>query len=346
MNRIGIMTWYFGANYGALAQSISLYKTVCSLGYECVMINYKPEGYIKTILVANTPPKWKRLIHLGKTIKGIKKCISLSGYKYFIESTKVYSAKEIDELGLECIIFGSDAIFNIKHPLCNSLYYGVNIQTKKISFSPSCEYLSVDTELSSDCKQSLLEMSSLSVRDTNTYKLIYNNTKLEPVITLDPTFLYDFNDIRSEINIGEYILIYSFSDWSNYKNKLINYARDNGLVIISIGKYLEWADYSFADASFEMWVTSFRYAKLVMTDSFHGTVFSLKNRKQIVLCGRSDKESKISSLLKQLEVNINIYHGEDVEEYLNKNFIEYDYIQQVIESEKQKSIEFLKNALL
>lgn len=70
-------------------------------------------------------------------------------------------------------------------------------------------------------------------------------------------------------------------------------------------------------------VSSFSFAELVITDSFHGTVFSLKNQKQIVLCGRKDKESKIRSLLDQLDIKISIYDGESIDKYLVKNTIDY-----------------------
>lgn len=347
MKRVGIMTWYYGANYGAIAQSVALYNTVCSLGYECVMINYRPQEYLKTVVGANIPKKGKRLWHMGETIKGIKKCISLSKTKeYLQESKKVKTAKEIDDLQLDCIIFGSDAIFNIKHPLCDSLYYGVGIKTKKITYSPSCEYLDVNTELPSEYRKSLLEMKQISVRDQNTYDLIKRNIDYEALITLDPTFLYDFSDISSSEKLENYILIYSFSEWSEYKTQIINYAKKNNLEIISLGMQRDWADKSFTDSSFELWIESFRKAEFVITDSFHGTVFSLKNNKQIVLCGRSDKAAKINSLLQQLSVNIDVYKGENLEQYLEKNYINYNRVQISIESRKEESVEYLKKALI
>lgn len=347
MKRVGIMTWYYGANYGAIAQSVALYNTVCSLGYECVMINYRPPKYLKTIIEANIPKKGKRLRYIGETIKGLNKCVSLSKTKkYLQESKKVSTAKEIDDLQLDCIIFGSDAIFNIKHPLCDSLYYGVGIQTKKITYSPSCEYLDANTKLPDEYRKSLLEMTQISVRDKNTYELIQRNINYKSFITLDPTFLYDFSDICSNEKLENYILIYSFSDWSEYKNQILNYAKKKNLGIISLGMQRDWADKSFADASFEIWIDSFRNAEFVITDSFHGTVFSLKNQKQIVLCGRIDKAAKINSLLEQLNVNINMYRGENIEKYLEGNYINYKFVQTCIESKKKESLEYLKKALI
>lgn len=345
MKHIGIMTWYFGANYGAVAQSIALYRTIKQLGFDCDMIKYRPEKTLKTILVANIPPKGKRFKELGKTIHALKKCIKLSEHKYITETKRVRNAKEIDALGLDAIVFGSDAIFNYKHPLFTPLYFGADIKTKKLSFSPSCEHADVNCVLPEECTRSLREMSGLSVRDSNTSALVHKNTGIEPIITLDPTFLQDFSDISAPISDERYLLVYSFSNWEVYKESLTSYAHDHGLKIISAGNQFDWADQSFPEASFEMWISAFRDAALVLTDSFHGTAFSLKNHKQIILCGRDDKKSKIASMLAQLDAAIDIYHGESVEQYLQNNRIDYLRTQKRIDEENEKANAYLTKAL-
>lgn len=343
--KVGIMTWYFGANYGAIAQSLALYHTIKILGYDCCLINYRPDKYKKTLLNANLPPKWKRIIHFNETIEGIKKCKVLGDCKRFQESKPVHTADEIDNLGLDYIVFGSDAIFNLRHPLCDKIYYGVGIHTKKITYSPSCEYLDFDEVLPEEYGKSLKEMNAISVRDVNTAKLILRNTSIKAILTLDPTFLYEFSEYRTRTIDKKYILVYSFSDWKQYLNEIIKYAEEKNLLIVSIGSRLEWADISLPYADFDEWVSVFVFAELVITDSFHGTVFSLKNQKQIVLCGRRDKESKIMSLLKQLNIEVPVYKGEPIAEYLKVNFIDYYKAQNYIESEKKKSLCYLKNAL-
>jgi hypothetical protein len=345
MNKIGIMTWYFGANYGALAQSIALHNTINSLGYESLMINYKPKHYIQTIINVNLPPLRKRLFQPAKILNGFGKCYKLSDNSKFRTSKRVNTAEDIDSLGLECVVLGSDAIFNTDHPLCSQLYYGVNIKTKKITYSPSCEYLNENTKLPRKYVDSLLEMKAISVRDINTFKLIKNNTGIVPLITLDPTFLFDFSSYCKKFIQGKYILIYSFSEWNEYKEQIIAYAKGEKLKIVSIGNTLKWADFSYPKASFEDWVSSFTNANFVMTDSYHGTIFSIKNKKQIVLCGREDKKSKILSLLVELGISIDMYKGENVGEYLKSNQIEYCRVQNNIDEEKSKSINYLIEAL-
>ena len=82
-----------------------------------------------------------------------------------------------------------------------------------------------------------------------------------------------------------------------------------------------------------------------MTDSFHGTIFSIKNRKQIILCGRKDKRAKIDSLLNQIGILVEVYEGENVDQYLTKNKIDYTEKQPVIDREIEKSLNYLIDAL-
>ena len=345
MKKIGIVTWYFGANYGAMAQSIALYRTIKDLGYSCDMVNYRPSGYKKTIIVTSIPKRKDRLKKLDITVHGLVKCYKLTRLKYLTQTSRVKSAKEIDNLGFDGIVFGSDAIFNHQHLLFTPLYYGVGVKTKKITYSPSCEFASEGSTLPKEYCDSLCEMQALSVRDSNTYSLVRNNTGIEPVITLDPTFLQDFSDIRCPISSEPYLLVYSFTDWKDYNNSIRDYAQKHSLKVISVGNKVDWADKSFPDASFEQWISAFRDATVVITDSFHGTVFSLKNQKQIVLCGREDKKAKITSLLTQLGAMIDIYKGERIENYLLKNNIDYCVSQPIIDREIANSYNYLKNAL-
>lgn len=346
MKNVGIMTWYFGANYGAVAQSIALYKTINALGYECKMINYRPANYWRVILSSNLPPKYRRIIHLQSSLTGLRKIRKLTHMSCMEETQKVFNAKDIDNLKLDHIVFGSDAIFNIRHRLYDPIYFGTGISTSKSTYSPSCEYLSPETVLPEQCIQSLEEMKAVSVRDRNTFDLIYKNTNIEPTITVDHTFLYDFKEFQCDLRIKKYILIYSFSDWIDFKNEIKKYAEEKGLLILCVGRNSSWADISFPAASFEEWISAFKNAELVMTDSFHGTVFSLKNQRQLILCGRKDKMAKISSLLNQFDANIEIYEGTDLSRYLEKNRIHYDKSCELMEDERQKSLSYLRSSLV
>lgn len=345
--KIGVLTWYFGANYGAQAQAYALQQVITSLGAECVMINYHPPTYKKVnIAVSMNYKHLKR--HPILAISCLVRCYNFSkGNKRYNQSVSVCNGEQIDELGVDCIVFGSDAIFNVLHKMYTDLYMGVGINKKrKVAYAPSCEDLPADYKLKADCIESIKQFSHVAVRDKNTKKLIEFNTGVDAEIVLDPTLLYDFQEITSLWREKNYILIYSFSDWDIYKTELQQFACSRKLRIIAVGRYCAWADRSYNAASFEKWICSFRNAAYVFTDSFHGTVFAIKNEKEIILCGRKDKEEKIKSLLCDAGISRRFYNGEEsIEHYLENSPIDYREVRNNISECIEHSKTFLKNSL-
>lgn len=345
--KIGILTWYYGANYGAKAQAYALYKVTSDFGHSVEMVNYKAENYKSINIGTNlnvVHAKHHPLLYMQCLLR-VKKFSQIN--KYFDETVAVKTGEDVDRLGLDCVIFGSDAIFNVEHKLFDKIYMGVGIkETKKISYAPSCEDLSPDFKLSEECINSLQHFSSLSVRDKNTKQLLLQNTQIDAVEVLDPTLLYDFMDINTVWEENNYLLIYTFSDWSVFQTQIQAFAKEKGLRIVAIGRKCKWADKSYMSASFEQWICSFRNASYVFTDSFHGTVFSIKNNKQIILSSRPDKRAKIESLLKMAGISRRFYDGLDsIENYINKSAIDYSIVNQNIRKLIDCSIEYLQKSL-
>lgn len=345
--KVGILTWYFGANYGAKAQSYALMKTLFNMGHDTYMINYKPDIYKKMNIKTSINIK-KRKLHPILVVKGLIRNRRFEKFNaHYNETTSVENGKDIDKLHLDYVVFGSDAVFNVWHKLFRPVYMGVGInKTKKISYAPSCEYLDPEFVLDEDCIESLKEFQSISVRDENTRKLIKNNTDIDPVSLLDPTLLYDFKDITCNWKEDKYILIYAFHDWEKYQNELREFARAKDLKIIAIGRYCKWADKSYMAASFEQWICSFRNASYVFTDSFHGTVFAIKNNKEMILCSRADKEEKIKSLLNDFGIKRGFYDGSKaIGTYLKEQPIDFNQVGENMKRLVNKSKSYLESGI-
>lgn len=89
------------------------------------------------------------------------------------------------------------------------------------------------------------------------------------------------------------MLVYAFSSWDEYCLPIIKYAKEHKLKILCLGQELKWADKSVENATFEEWITAFRHADCVVTDSFHGTVFSLKNKNKLFSVEEMIKKQKL-----------------------------------------------------
>ena len=343
--KIVILTWYYAFNYGARAHSYALYKIIQEMGHECVMIAYHPSYAIQSnIDVSFGFSNRKR--HPILVLRSLNRCRKLSNdEKRFCKTRTVKSASEIDALGLDAIILGSDEVFNLQHPCFSKIYYGVGIiNTPCFSYAPSAGQVSADTVLNPEIINSLRHMKAISVRDENTKKLIENNIACKVKIVSDPTLLYDFSDIRKSFPVKNYLLIYAFDVYNDYRKQIEDYAKNNGMKIVSLLNRISWADYSMDMADFETWVSAFHNAKIVVTDSFHGLVFSIKSKKDFVIIKRGDKVNKIDRLLEQLGIVKPYYKGESIEGYIREK-IDYKRVEERLDRIKCDSIEYIKSSL-
>jgi len=89
-------------------------------------------------------------------------------------------------------------------------------------------------------------------------------------------------------------------------------------------------------------------AKYVLTNSFHGMVFSILNRKNFWVFTRGNMNSRIYSLLEILGLQDRIIDSDKIDE-VNKidisSEVDYNKVYQILEKEKEKSLNFLKQAL-
>lgn len=88
---------------------------------------------------------------------------------------------------------------------------------------------------------------------------------------------------------------------------------------------------------------AFKNATLVVTDSFHGTVFALKNKKDFVILGRYDKVNKINNLLSGFDIKRKFYENNtSIDEYLSIDKLDYEIVNKKIDSCINSSIDYLK----
>lgn len=258
---------------------------------------------------------------------------------------RVKNADDINKCSYDAVLLGSDEILRVVHPQANKIYYGVGISGFKFIFAASAGQTDCNTVLDDDVKNSLKEMVSISVRGENTKKLIENNIETPVDIVLDPTLLYDFDEFKEEFEEDNFILLYAFYDVDVIKDQLIEYAKQKGYIIISLLKFYDWVDKSILNINVEEWLSAFKKAKLVVTDSFHAVCFSIKNRKEVIPIGSSDKINKIKDLLQLLEINRSFYIKERIEDILNEP-IDYDRAYKILDDYRNMSLKKLDETLL
>ena len=345
---IGILTWFCGMNYGAQAQAYALQNTLKQMGHTCKIIAYYPDNYkYKNLKMSlNIEPKWYK--HPRQILYSLRRMIQ---FKKFIKmhptTVRINNISQVDSLNLDLIIIGSDEVVNCIHPFHTDAYFGVNIKKIPIMYyAPSSGALDEKYVVNDSIKNSLLRFIALAGRDKHTCQFLYNNTGRTAIQVLDPTMLYDFCEFVTKTTFENYILLYSFSSMTDYQDEIMHYAKEEGKIVISVGRYYKWADISLPYASVPEWVSLFANASIVITDSFHGLVFSIKYNKEFVLLGRNDKMNKNNDLLNELNISRTYWAKEqDISQYLKDNKIDYDSVNYILHTRIQESLEYIKKNL-
>lgn len=369
--KIGLLTLPLIDNYGGIIQITALNTYLKSEGYEVYHLN-KRYNITPVKQLARKLFKWNPFYWVYDFNDHAKKHRYIKNLNEFIaieltNSTKnIYSSlqltKKVGDLKLDAVIVGSDQVWRMQYIKQNYEDYFLGFldsnKISKIAYAASFGTNEWENKNNISSVENLLkDFKSISVReDSGVFicKNTFNINKVEHV--LDPTFLPHLTyyetiinreyKSKKEVGLFNYVL-----DKSPKKAEIIgNIAEQLHLKIDSI--YLEnnlrdFSNKKILKPSIGEWLYHFKNAKFVVTDSFHGTVFSIIFNKQFIAIGNKTRGiTRFTSLLKSLDLS-NRFILDDNEHYLSiiKQTIDYNLVNRKLEQLKLHSIKFLKNAL-
>lgn len=376
MKKIGLLTFHYSNNYGGVLQTLSLYNTVKSLGYDVEVINYIPSGYKPYNIISNLELRK----NVFKNIKGIKMldvlkkanimnkyCASIINKFNIYRNNNMNLSQQVDEHSLKTIlntystiIVGSDQVWNPSQRKSPTYFlnFGDKYSGKKISYAADSTTKDVSNEDVQVLKNALSEFHHISVRNDHSYDFVNMLINREVEIVADPTLLFDPQTFAKNEDIKEeYILTYILGKEINGSHeKVIEKIRNRygNIPVYSIKiptmnfELSHFADKVFYDLNPDEWISMFKNAKFVYTDSFHGVLFSLKYHKPFLAY-------YIEKLRATRFIDLGKRYG--IEKYIIQNTSEIDEnkildrlpdfyaVDKIIELQKKKSIEFLSEAL-
>lgn len=200
-----------------------------------------------------------------------------------------------------------------------------------------------------------------SVRDTNTYNVISELSNKKPVTNMDPVLMYDFyseledtklSDKQKELMSKPYMIVYAYPNRLKEQEiqKLKQFAKEKELMIYGISGYQAYADEMIYDAPLNI-LQYFKHAQYVVTDTFHGTIFSVINNKPFATIVRKSinggygNQEKLEDLLKKLELKERFtFDGEDIVRILDTQIF-YQKTNEIIRSERVKAKAYLAEVI-
>lgn len=310
MKKVRIVTYIRAYNYGAVLQCYALSKCLNDMGANCDVLDYYPEVFRDTYKMKAHPTlRHPRVGYLLKRISILKTLIIRNNnFKKFISKNIPLSKKQyisIEQLknyqsDVDCYIAGSDQVWShvwSKFDPVFFLDFPDAIRKKRYSYAASFGFVSFPEEFRSDFFRRLKGYSQYSVREYSALSLVEEATGIEARVDCDPTLLLKTEIWESMVGdrlIPEkYILLYytSKSDLLHKKAEMLR--RVTGYKVIALpclmdlsvlsGKYEKsYGNGTLASASPEDFLNLFKYAEYVLTNTFHGTIFSIIFHKKFV----------------------------------------------------------------
>lgn len=121
------------------------------------------------------------------------------------------------------------------------------------------------------------------------------------------------------------------------------YAHSKNLILISALRYLEWCDYNIGESPFEV-LAYFDAAEFIITDTFHGTMFSVIFEKDFLVTSVTSR--KLDEILCLFHVKERVISACDEIGKMMSTHINYDLVNQILIKKVQESKDFLDTALI
>lgn len=368
---IGIITYHLSTNYGAVLQVYALQKVLANMGYSSEIIDYNnPKKALSSL------PHYRRIQHfmwhkvVKKMLVGTKRQKRTDEFrqKHLQISTKKYldsKTLHLDPPYYDAYITGSDQVWNPKIHNNDSSYFLTFAPKgkRRISYAASFGVSKIPDRFADDYTKWLNQIDYLSTREIEGQQIIKKLTGRQAEITLDPTLLLEqeeWNQIADPYKSSKsYILCYYMPGDKLVNESITQLAQQvssfTGWKIINIGQkeYMRLNPLinSIFDAGPAQFLGLFQNASFVVTNSFHGTAFSINYKKPffVPINLSLPPEKALSSRITTLLETLNLEHrlvpaGKDLPKV---DIFEMDYqtADTILQQKKQISIEFLRNAL-
>ncbi|OUQ27966.1 hypothetical protein B5E77_03885 [Lachnoclostridium sp. An131] len=369
MYKIGILTFYDSDNYGTCLQAFALSNIIRNLGYESNILNFNRKENSKK----------KSKISIIKKL-GLKKTIILLISKKAIEKQKKYfvqfrnklpitskkydsfNALKLDANKYNGFVTGSDMVWSWESKEFLDIYFlKFAPEGKKIAYAPSFGNSWSQIEAVKYYSKALKSIDFCSCRELNGVKFIEEISKKQCELVLDPTFLMTADEWKITFNLKEknhtskkIALCYMFGDLNKDFLKKLEKVTEKEYEIQYIPGTLKQYIYEYVHNRDVCGPSEFlqRYcmADVIITNTYHGLVFSLIFNKPFILLHRDNREYWVKHEERMVSL-LNILGLSDryltLNSDISKKSFELDYtsINNKIESLRKSSKKYLYESL-
>ena len=325
--KIGILTFHWATNYGAVLQCYALQEYLKSLGHDVEIINYKPHLFDDNVF---TFLRFRKFLHIGDYLNNCKKEAALNDFRssHLHQTERIYACKDMAYIAnrYDAIVSGSDQVVNPsfllngegKGIVSPTYFLGFPFDGKRIGYALSFGCVTYPENARKIASNYLKDFDIVSVRENTGIEIAKSMGRNDALVVPDPTILQlpDFyHNIADKCTIQESRpYIYSY---------FIRHLADRKLSIKSLfeKELIIWNNED-GDYTMQGWLGKIKNAAFVVTDSFHCVVMCLKFHKPFVVVteqkGNVGMNDRLYTLLERVGLSDNIvYKGQlkDIEPF-------------------------------
>lgn len=361
--KVSIITLHRITNFGSLLQTYATQKYIESLGYDTEVVDFVPDGItfkrgvwpkgasFASKAIKFAPLLFCNVLQFSMVDKYLKENIKTTAVRYNNYKELVENVPKAD-----IYLSGSDQVWNTQNNNPEDdlrAYYLCFVPENKRKIAYAGSFGKEDFSDAEKAKISgwLKSYDYISVREDAALKTLESMDVSGEWVT-DPTLLISQSEWREFCKKAPpepgYVFVYNLNRNKLLEEAAVKIAQEKGLRVVNFAdtfEFIKGAENRFNNDAFDF-LNYISNADFVVTDSFHGTAFSLNFNRQFVCVSAPKYNCRLESILRLT----GLLEGRlvfDIESALDvaKTEIDYNAVEPKLEAQREKSREFLKNAL-
>ena len=360
-------------NFGSLLQSYALKRILEKNGHSVEFIDIVPDDCDNDLLAGMYNVFHKEGERGGTFLSKLKKIDRYTLNRLRIKyrnhkQLELFEKFRVAELGIDhgtnekqydlCVI-GSDEVFNCLSGadwgFTSQLFGNVSQVDRVITYAASCGatvYENVPVAAQQKIRETFRRVEALSVRDQNTFDFVSKLTDKPVEQHLDPVLVYDFSEEVNRTPFPEnlpekYCVVYSYYNRFAERediDRIRAFCQSKGLELVTVGSPQKWIKNHLVLQPFGVFKV-FRNAEFVITDTFHGTIFSAKYAPKFAVLLRDSNRNKLMDLVTKLGLQEHLIATTANLENAYEKDADSCRIEKLLSTERKRSIQYLMESI-
>lgn len=380
MKTVGIITIFRVNNYGAELQAFATQRFIQLMGYDSEIINYpyfvnpnhkatrKSRAVFPISLKLRVIKIFLPLIDFGRGLKQ-DRIVRLNRINNFESFHTQYSKLSDEYRTIESLyknhkdydvyIVGSDQVWNPENNTSLDPYFLKFAPKGKIrlSYASSFGTTFFPEYTKKYYRNALMDLDAIGVREENAVQTVKDISGKKAQWVLDPTLMLDaqeWSSVAKKVNglPEKFILLYEITACPYLKVLAEQIAKETQTKIVRINRDASLVEkdgsiINVPEAGPSEFIWLFEHAVFVVTNSFHGTAFSINFNKDfyVVTPARKNNNSRLQSILSLFSLNERLIKENEPLPDSDKWQVDFSHVNAILSEEVKKSQEFVKKAI-